>query len=178
MVVGIVGKIGSGKSTVASFIQKKYGAIVISCDEIAKSIIENNESEYIKGFDGEIFFDEDKQEECRKKLHPIVFAKVKEMIRNDKEHDLFVVESALPNEDMFNICDKIITINSNYEDKLIWLKQERDYTEFKTAIIFGSQEYYNKFYDKADYKIENTGSIEELEKKVDEVFNEIYITGK
>ena len=38
MVIGIVGKIGSGKSEVVDYLHDAYGAAKFSCDEVAKEI--------------------------------------------------------------------------------------------------------------------------------------------
>ena len=76
MILGIVGKIGSGKSTAIDYIKKNYNALVFSCDDIAKDIIEKGESDYDPGFAGEIFINEKKQEECRTILHPLVFRRI------------------------------------------------------------------------------------------------------
>ena len=44
MVIGVIGKVGSGKSAAVEFIEREYKAIVFSCDEIAKDIIEKKET--------------------------------------------------------------------------------------------------------------------------------------
>ncbi|MBR0038860.1 MAG: dephospho-CoA kinase [Lachnospiraceae bacterium] len=218
MVLGIVGKIGSGKSTAIEYIKKNYDAIVFSCDEIAKDIIEKGETDYEPGFAGEIFINEKKQEECRTILHPLVFrriygnickimnennfnnisnknnrnAKKTEKLENNKglfepsrikenfknKNNLILIESALPSDEMYKMCDKVIYIDSSFEDRVKRLKESRDYSEAKTKLIYNSQEYYEKYYNMADYKIYNNGTKEELEEKVKEVLDEIYITCK
>lgn len=264
MVLGIVGKIGSGKSTVIEYIKKNYDTIVFSCDEIAKDIMEKGETDYDPGYAGEIFINEKKQEECRTLLHPLVFKRIYENIRkiknennfknfsninNQSENDiggflkknsnlelnrinlnnenknnsklsgkiqyqsieesndinlnyvnkennmnflninnfkneknfpekLIIIESALPSDEMYKMCDKVIYIDSPYEDRVKRLKESRDYPESKTKLIYDSQGYYEKYYNKADYKIYNNGTKEELEEKVKEVLDEIYITCK
>lgn len=234
MVLGIIGKIGSGKSTVIEYIKRNYDAIVFSCDDIAKDIMEKGETDYDPGYAGEIFINEKKQEECRTLLHPLVFKRIYEKIcRNMNENNflnitnknnsklsgktqcqsikesndknlnyvnkdnimnylnknnskneknflekLIIIESALPNDEMYKMCDKVISIDSPYEDRVKRLKESRDYTESKTKLIYDSQAFYEKYYNKADYKIYNNGTKEELEKKVNEVLNEIYITCK
>ena len=264
MVLGIVGKIGSGKSTAIEYIKKNYDAIVFSCDEIAKDIMEKGETDYNPGYTGEIFINEKKQEECRTLLHPLVFKRIYENIckimnenniknfsnknnlnenknidflkndsnleykriflnnenisdlkfdnkihsqRNEEFNNInlnfvnelnlknfenknnffnkknylekiIIIESALPSDEMYKMCDKVIYIDSPYEDRVKRLKESRDYPESKTKLIYDSQEYYEKYYNKADYKIYNNGTKEELEEKIKEVLNEIYITCK
>ena len=201
MVLGIVGKIGSGKSAVVKYLQKNYDTIVFSCDDVAKEIMAKGETDYEPGLPGEIFTNEKKQEECRTILHPLVFERINENITNfyikSKENQkeniknknnftnfmnfsekLIIIESALPSDIMFKMCDKVIYIDSPYEERVKRLKDARDYSESKTKLIYDSQKYYEKFYDMADFKINNDGTKEELEKKIKEVMDEIYITCK
>lgn len=219
MVLGIIGKIGSGKSAVVKYIENNYNTVVFSCDDIAKEIMEKGETDYDPGFAGEIFINEKKQEECRMKLHPLVFNRISEnlnkllnknnlnhlnnenesnsktsankenfnefyrSIMNSKNENNFyekiiIIESALPSDEMFKMCDGVIYIDSPYADRVERLKETRDYPESKTKLIYDSQKYYEKYYDRANYKICNDGTKEELEIKVKEVLNEIYITCK
>lgn len=238
MVLGVVGKIGSGKSAVINYLQDKYNAISFSCDDIAKEIISEKG---IEGYSSEqVFTNMNLQEQIRNNFHPLVFLRIKENLNNlynfleEKSQDsvkisnmdlnitnflnknnlftennynnfliflndhneihknikenknnflykcelLITIESALPNEDMFNICDKMIYVDCPYESRVKRLKDSRGYTETKIRQIFDSQEYYEKFYDRADFKIDNDGTMGELIKKIEEVMNEIYITGK
>ncbi len=192
MVLGIVGKVGSGKSTVIKYLETNYDSIVFSCDDIAKEIMEKGETEYKPGSLGEIFTNENKQEECRIILHPLVFNRIKQNIMdvenknnsnnkhnlNNSYKELIIIESALPNDEMYKMCDKVMYIDTPYENRVKRLKEERDYSESKTKLIYDSQKFYEKFYDRADYTINNDGTKKELEEKVKEVINEIYITCK
>lgn len=238
MVLGVVGKIGSGKSAVIEYLQEKYNAISFSCDDIAKEIIrekglESYESE-------QVFINKNLQEQIRNNFHPLIFLRINENLNNfynfieklntyqtetsdmdtninnflnknyinsknnfkniknifdklinaynihnsnknnflNKSELLITVESALPSNDMFNICDKMIYIDCPYEMRVKRLKDSRGYSETKIKQIYDSQEYYEKFYAKADFKIYNDGTKDELINKIEEVLNEIYITGK
>ncbi|MBR3288704.1 MAG: dephospho-CoA kinase, partial [Lachnospiraceae bacterium] len=106
--------------------------------------------------------------------------KMKSNLNNILEffEDLIIVESALPSEDMFNICDKMIYIDCSYENRVSRLKKSRKYSDEKIKQIFDSQQYYEEFYNRCEYKILNDGSKKELINKVDEVMNEIYIACK
>lgn len=253
MVLGIVGKIGSGKSAVVKYLQEEYGAIAFSCDEVAKEIMK--EENFNVADSEEIFINENFSEKIRIELHPKVFSRIfeninilynfleenaldnnenkedisilekklninifsnilnknnflnyyedKEIIKNYKNNKivineknenilkkynfkkknefysiLIIIESALPSDDMFKICDKIIYIDSPYEDRVCRLKESRNYTEEKIKLIYDSQAYYEKFYDRADYKVMNDASKDDLRNKIKEVIDEIYIASK
>jgi len=280
MVLGIVGKIGSGKSAVVKYLQEEYGAIAFSCDDVAKEIMK--EEDYNISGNDEIFTNKNFLEKVRIELHPKVFYRIFENIlilynfiaqneynseknedilsvlekkyninifsnllnennflnfieqsnrfskeksytklnnenylnslrennfmnknhKNNEKQDiktenecalrilenfknfnefyniLIIIESALPSDDMFKICDNMIYIDSPYKDRVNRLKETRDYSEEKIKLIYDSQAYYEKFYDRADYKIMNDGTKEALVNKVKEVMDEIYIASK
>ena len=231
MVIGIIGKVGSGKSACVEYIEKEYGAIVFSCDSIAKDIIENKETDYIALPSGLFFKSKEAQEECRNKIHKLVFDRIFNQImditnnsnfmnkdgkmnknnlyeysesdkyKNSKNNEnlsifknrnnfmnnsssleekdgLIIIECALPGEKLFEMCDKIIYIRNSYEDKVKLLYEKRGYTEDVTKLIYDSQAYYDKFYDRADIIVDNNGTKADLEKKIKEVIDEIYIVRK
>ena len=39
MIIGVMGGVGSGKSTVLSYLEKKYNALIIQSDKVAKEIM-------------------------------------------------------------------------------------------------------------------------------------------
>ena len=225
MVIGIIGKIGSGKSVVSEYLINNYNAIAFNCDDVAKKMIAEGDSSLDFDFTDDIFTNEKKQEDIRIDFHPLVFLRIKEQINNlynllnknnknnffelvcDKtiindnrfqelmnftnflnknnfenknsiSEQLIIIESALPSIDMFNMCDKIIFVDSSYEDRSKRLKEKRGYTDLKIRQIDDSQKFYEKFYDRADYKIVNAYTKADLEDRVKEVMDEIYFTGK
>ena len=186
MVIGIVGKIGSGKSYFIEYVKDNYkNVITFSCDTIAKKIMDSSESEYTgKDIMPYIFFtNEAYQEEIRNKLHPIVFKKIEDDIQKYKNymmHDnyIFLIESALPSDYMLELCDKLIYIKSDFSDNLARLKKNRGYSDNQAKLIFDSQKFYEKFYDKADYIIDNNSNLNRFKDSIKEVMNEICIIRK
>ena len=183
MIIGLIGKVGSGKSLCANYLKHKYDAIVYSCDDVAKDIMSKEKDFYNKYSNDNVFTNENLQEFFRTKLHNLVFNRIDEDILNFKSkcsnnYQLFVIESALPNDEMFKICDKVIHIDVEQNRRINLLEMNRNYNREKIDNILNAQKYYEEFYDKADYKIENNGEKVDLEKKIDEVINEIYINRK
>lgn len=184
MIIGIMGKVGSGKSLCVKYIKEHYDAFVFSCDEIAKELIESGQVDYKIESPRDFFTDERLQEVCREKVHKPVFLRICENINNlsklygINEDRLCVIETALPNDMFLNICDKTIYVDNTLEKKIEILKEHRDYTETQTKLIYESQKYYEKFYIKADYKISNNENKEELLEKLKEVMDEVCIFRK
>ena len=190
MVIGIVGKVGAGKSKAIKYIKEHYidyDIVVFSCDDIAKVIMDTGKSEYrykdIRPYD--FFTNEKYQKEAREKLHPVVFKEIEKDIvalknkdtKNEKK-SIYIIESALPSELMYEMCDKVICIKSTYESSLKRLVEKREYSENQSKLIFDSQKFYEKYYDKANYIIENNGSKSEFIDKINEVMDEICVICK
>lgn len=179
MIVGIMGKVGSGKSEVTKLASECFGAKIFICDDVAKEIMNEPNSPY-KSIGDKLFTDENEQEFIRTNFHNIVFNRIYENINKIQsktsippEKQLFVIETALPNEQFIGLCYKTIFVYNDIKVKSKLLKENRKYTDEKIKQILASQKYYEKFYEKADYSIENNGSIEELLEKAYEVFDEI-----
>ena len=190
MVIGVVGKIGSGKSAVVKYFKNNcsgFNVVELSCDDIAKELLEDPNLKFnfknVRAYD---FFTNDiYQQEVREKFHPLVFNKIKNMIEQYKssvdakgKNTLFIIESALPSALMYEMCDKVIYIKSSFDNSHMRLAKSREYSENQSKVIYDSQKYYEKFYNMADYIIDNNGTKEDFIKKIDEVKDEICIICK
>ena len=76
------------------------------------------------------------------------------------------------------MCDKTIYIDSNCGNRLNRLKNTRSYTDNQFAVINNSQKYYEKYYNSANYIIDNNGDLDSLKLKIKEVMDEICIICK
>lgn len=180
MIIAIVGKIGSGKSTCINYIKEHYkNVIVFSCDEIAKEILKDEKYAKLFKVNEDFYNDKTNLEKCRKEFHPIVFDFIKKEIEKLKLNNtnyLFLIETALPSTYLYQFVDKIICVYNSTNKKINILNKNRGYDENKTLQISDSQNIYEECYKKADYFIENGGEKKELYFKLQEVLNEIHFT--
>ena len=179
MVLGIIGKVGSGKSAVSKYLVSKYLAFFISSDDVAKDLIASGNYDLDKINENVLFSDKVAQDYVRKVVHIDVINEIKMMISRKKvDYELIVVETALPYKSLLDLCDKTILIENTIDLKRELLKTHRNYDDAKIDSILKAQEYYDDIYKTANYKILNDGTKEDLYKKIDEVINEIHIVRK
>jgi dephospho-CoA kinase len=190
--VGITGCIGSGKSLVAQIL-KEYGAVIVDMDEAGRWAVEHNEPvrlELRKTF-GDVFFDEQGGLQ-RKKLaslvftdhlllrklnlivHPIMLNRVQELVKAAEiESPLApysVVDSALIFELHFEEkLDRIVTVSAPLKICIQRAQSRMGLSHAEVLKRFRSQLSDEEKKRRADYIIENIGSIESLRNKVGEL---------
>lgn len=134
-IIGLTGGIGSGKSTVLQLFQE-LGIATYIADIEAKKLMNTNIEliKQIKAIFGEkaylnkelnrnyiaeiVFKDKDKLEILNKLVHPKVQENFKEFIKN-LTTEIVIYEAAILFESGSNtLCDFIITVTANYEEKI------------------------------------------------------------
>ena len=196
MILGLTGNIASGKSTVSNYFIK-LGITVIDADLISKKVSKDKDivDKLITSF-GELILLENK-ELNRKKLREIVFQspeKIKllnsimhpkiieyfeKMKKEDLNDSLIIFDIPLLFElKLEYLCDRILLVYSSEEiqiDRII----KRDNSTYEIAKkIIGSQKKVETKILKADYIIENSGTIEELKIKFEDFYKNLIIKKK
>lgn len=185
MVIGLMGGVGSGKSTVLNYLKEKYGAYIIQTDHIAKEIMEPGSLAFdeIKKefptviFDGIIdsqklaqivFNDKSALEKLNSITHP---ATIKESINRVKESNskYIVVESALLiGTGIEQYCDELWFVFCNMETRIQRLINSRGYSREKAETIIANQMSDDEFKKHSDVIIDNSGgeklTYEQIEK--------------
>lgn len=183
MVVGITGQIGSGKSTLISYLKDK-GYTCLLEDEIAREIKNRtNVREELNKHFGKVISDAQILEEASKDfnhlvflnnlLHPLVYEYVLDYINNSDEEIIFI-ESALPKEAKFDtICDLVIVVMSNYEIRLSRVMDSRNLSQKDFDLLDSRQEKtLQEFMVNNDNKIKilmNNDSIDSFFESFDEI---------
>lgn len=188
--VGITGGIGSGKTEVCK-IWESFGAYILNADDLAKSLMVEDEGikkELLETFGPDTYRDDGglnrpyladqafyrgRVEELNRIVHPrippAVRAKMEEV--ENKEYEVFVLEAALLLQglDPENL-DFVVLVLADKE-KRIHRVQKRDRVE-KDLVIdrMKNQQNFNKLEGRADIIIENNGTLKQLERKAESIY--------
>jgi dephospho-CoA kinase len=194
-VIAVTGGIGSGQSTVSRIFQN-LGCKIIDVDIKAKQIIQKDNSlqkELKKAFGKEIFFndgslnrkhlahlafrDEAKTLELNKIIHPRMVAEVVEEMetaRFSQRYPLIIVDAALIFEiSIEKMFDAVIVVYAKLNNRL---KRVMDRDNLKRAEILARVHRQIPLDDKkkwADFVIDNDGTIDDLKKQVETIFEEL-----
>ncbi|MCL6465476.1 MAG: dephospho-CoA kinase [candidate division WOR-3 bacterium] len=191
LVVGIGGNMGSGKSTVAEEL-RRYGARVIDADQIARNLLRKGSAEYKKvvAAFGKDILDKKGQIDRRalgrrafssktslKKLnaimHPPIIKRIEDEIAKTKS-GLLVVDAAL----LFSCgLDKQVDVSIlvTAPDTLRLKRMTKlGFSAEEVAQRLEVQGSDRKYWSKADFVLENKGSIAELKRKVRALWNFFY----
>jgi len=173
-ILGIIGRIGAGKDTASDYIAEKYGFEVIAFRDIVKEVtekegLEANRENMQKV--GKRYRDEQGQE---------VFTKlIFEKIQNSTNEKILVKEMRTTADIKFLIDNldnmKVLQIVTNKDNRYLRLKERGRSGDPESLGDFEEQENkeeelgYTKALDFTDVEVDNNGTIEELNKKLDDL---------
>lgn len=195
-VIGITGGVGAGKSEVLKLIRDMCRCIIVTADELARSLEVKGEvcfeplvallGDEVLGEDGEIdakkmaamIFAEGAQDLLAKVnaiVHPAVKDRILSMIddaKSSQKFDLFFIEAALLIEDGYDrIVDELWYVYADENVRRNRLKKSRNYSDEKITEIMDSQSGDDVFRRYCKIVIDNSGSISDTKKQLEEVLN-------
>ncbi len=192
IVVGVTGNLASGKSEVAR-IFKKHGAMIFDADKAARKAVQKGKPVYraIVQIFGKGFLKKDQQLD-RKKLAGHVFGRPKELKKlNTLVHPgvifdcirviqetkaktkILVLDVPLLFESrMQGLADVTLVVVASRE-KMLARSEKNGIPRSLARRIFSTQWPLSRKVRAADFVIENNGSLKDLEKKVNEIINQI-----
>ncbi len=188
MLVGLTGGFGSGKSTVLR-IFKDLGATVLSADavvhealrrrEVRKSVVDIFGPGILSGgeidrrkLSAEVFSDEEKRKRLEELLHPIVLETIREAYgaMND---GVMIVEIPLLFEAGFEKeVDRVIAVRAD-ADVVVERLRAKGFSEEEIRRRSAAQMPVEEKASRADYLIDNSGTLKETEREVKRVWEDL-----
>lgn len=187
--VGLTGGIASGKSTVAAMLSE-LGAVVIDADALAREVVARGTpgleavvAEFgseLLGPDGEldrpamgrlVFSDGEARQRLERIVHPLVFERIVELEQQAPEgavvvHDIpLLAEGGRAGE-----FDAVIVVDAPEEMQVERMVRDRGWTREEAQSRIAAQATREQRLAIATHVIDNTGTREDLRKRVAEVF--------
>lgn len=194
-VIGLTGNIACGKSVVARMFEE-LGARIIDADLIARLVVEpgkpaweeiverfgrgvlNPDMTINRGRLGDIVFrDKEKREELNRITHPRIIERIKELIEEYEKNGVgvVIVEAALIVEKggMKPLIKDLIVVTSDEETQIRRLMERSGLSREEALSRIRSQMPSSEKVKYATYVIDNSGTLEETKKQVEEVWRRI-----
>jgi len=196
VLVGLTGGLGSGKSTVTRMLAAR-GAKVIDADAISREITEKGQSGYealvaelgpeILREDDEldrdalarlVFQDPEKRAWLNALLHPLIMRRMAEKL---KEYEAAVEDDGIVLLDVPLLAETglaplfrfVIVVLADADQQVARVKEERQMIEQEAWARIQAQAGNEERLSVADFVIDNRGTLDELEKRVEEVWRAI-----
>ena len=183
-VIGLTGGVASGKSTVSKFFEK-LGAKIINVDEIGHlilknptviNLIDNNFLNVLENGDvsrkrlGNLVFSNPKE---LKKLNDIMYPRMKKIITDSVEEGINILDMAILFESGFDeLCETVVVVNTKVETQIERMERRYYNSEKITGILNSQMDTLDKTL-RADFVIDNDGTIDQLKKKVSNLYKHI-----
>ena len=125
-----------------------------------------------------VFHDKDKLALLNSISHPLVKEEILRRIEEQKDagKKLFVIEAALLIQDGYkSICDKMCYVYADLDVRISRLCKYRGFTQERAQAVIDSQESEAFYLEACDYKIDNSGSLENTKKDLKHILDECRI---
>lgn len=193
--IGITGGVGAGKSEILTYLESHYRCRIIMADRVARQLEEPGEicykgivellGEEILAADGQIdrakmaqriFADRDLLVRVNQIVHPAVQSYIEACIKQEKaagKLDFLFIEAALLIECGYaQILDELWYIYASDEVRRVRLKAARGYSDEKIDSIMNGQLSDEKFRGNCHFVIDNSGSLQDAYRQIDEKLRE------
>ena len=190
-IIGVIGGIASGKSTVLSILQRDFSYRILRMDELAKALYQEEAvlREMKKLLPDSVFTKEgalsfprlrsllftelERKKHLEELIHPLVFQEVsKEIAQLRALGEKLAVETALPNQDFLSQCDLIFYLEASEETRCQRLIESRGLNKEEALRIIQSQSV-ERFKEQAQLVINTEESIERVRDEICQYFQRI-----
>jgi dephospho-CoA kinase len=187
MIIGITGSIGTGKSIIANSF-KNHGFVVINADLLYHQLLDKNKElkeaikKEFKTLDRSrlrkiVFNDKLKLRKLNKITHPIILRTINEKLKRldvlKNKVDIVIEAPLLFETGLDAKVEKIIVVKCDEKLQIDRAIEGGKYTKEEVISIIQYQIPIKEKLEKADYIIDNSGSIEETEKQIIKILNSI-----
>ncbi|MDD5681737.1 MAG: dephospho-CoA kinase [Mesotoga sp.] len=185
MVVGFVGKAGSGKSTAAERFER-FGAEIISLDKLGHDALEEEKKQMVDSFgksiltcdkvdrkklSKKVFEDSKLLQKLDEILHPVIRRKALKALERCHSK-LCIIDGALIHEiGLADYCDKVIWFECTNKSSVERL-MKRGMSRVRAESILHSQSHLDSMKERVNAEVSTSGSIDETFEKVREVLFE------
>ncbi|MFQ6931724.1 dephospho-CoA kinase [Eubacterium sp.] len=188
MIIGVMGGVGSGKSTVLNYLENNYEANIIEADKVAKEVmLPGNDvyNEIVKTFpevivDNKIdskklaeivFNDKEQLEKLNSITHPGAVKEIISRIKSSKNRIIVVESAILLGSGVEQYCDELWFVFCNRDTRIKRLIQTRGYSKEKCISVIESQPADEEYNKGADEFIDNSYSEENTREQIDLILN-------
>lgn len=188
MIIGVMGGVGSGKSTVLNYLENNYEANIIEADKVAKEVmLPGNDvyNEIVKTFpeviaDNKIdskklaeivFNDKEQLEKLNSITHPGAVKEIVSRIKSSKNRIIVVESAILLGSGVEQYCDELWFVFCNRDTRIKRLMQTRGYSKEKCISVIESQPADEEYNKAADEFIDNSYSEENTREQIDLILN-------
>lgn len=188
MIIGVMGGVGSGKSTVLNYLENNYEANIIEADKVAKEVmLPGNDvyNEIVKTFpeviaDNKIdskklaeivFNDKEQLEKLNSITHPGAVKEIVSRIKSSKNRIIVVESAILLGSGVEQYCDELWFVFCNRDTRIKRLIQTRGYSKEKCISVIESQPADEEYNKAADEFIDNSYSEENTREQIDLILN-------
>lgn len=192
MRVGLTGGIGAGKSEVSARLAAR-GAIIIDADKIAREVVEPGTpglaavvaefGEQVLRPDGSldrerlgsiVFAEADRRAALNAIVHPLVGERMNELVESAPQDAIVVYDVPLLTENnLSELYDMVVVVDVPVETQLARLTGRRGMSEEDARARIAAQATREERLKIADYVIDNSGTLEELDAAVDALWAEL-----
>jgi dephospho-CoA kinase len=198
-VIGLVGGVGSGKSTVARWLTKRRSLAVLDGDAIGHRILtDNNIIEQLRQRFGESVLDDGhninrtalgrkvfgkttEEQQARHDLEQIVHPQIRsglihyiEIVRQSGDVEAILMDAAVLLEAGWNhLCDSIVFIETPFESRKTRVQESRFWNENEVPQREASQLSLSEKRAAAEFVVDNSTSIEQAGEELSEILDKI-----
>jgi dephospho-CoA kinase len=194
--VGLTGGVASGKSSVSAIL-RELGAVVIDADQLAREVVEKGTpglERVVAAFgpevltaDGDldrakvgsiVFADDDQRRVLEAIVHPLVFERIVALEEEASDADLVVHDIPLLAESgRADTFDAVIVVDAPAEVQVDRMVRDRGWTRADAEARLAAQAGREDRRAIATYVIDNTGTLDDLRRRVTEVVEELRAGG-